>query len=708
MSGFKLLAIRPLKGCGKDYLKVLKPDKFYTFYNNYTFSENSDGRIKVEHTPSIEGLFDIKRSVKNLSVNVSAIVGQNGSGKSSLLELYYLCMYFIAINRKKPFLKPNLLSIENDLIGLDKKNPNYHSIKNQLINHQKEIKKIIKEFKVQLYYSVDDSIYIYNSSKEKIDDLEYDFVELIQGDKKEKRNFILSSLFDEDSPYDPAGFAYSCVVNYSIFGLNSIEMGNWITTLFHKNDAYRTPIVINPMRTNGDFNIEEENQLLSGRLLQSLAICLKQDKIKEIGDLLGTQRKPIKVIFKLKRDVNIGKLALLMDGSKELLFSDKSRYVDGEKIFEHFKKHIDEVLNIKIDKIINNNLLLRYCLEYAFSKAGRIFKKYPNFRGSKADKEFIELLLKDRSHITLKFRQSINFIVNNLFKELKATFLKRDVSDIDLLEIAESDYKQIIELSLDEIKNNFEKEPDEISNVPPPIFEIDFSFSKNINDRTNLLSSGESQSTHSLNSIYYHLRNVESMNKDELGFDYEYINIILDEVELYHHPEMQRTYLYRLLRGIEALNLKKIRGINIIFSTHSPFILSDIPSANILKLEKGEQITNNQETFAANIHELLGSSFFLRNGYVGEFAKTKIEELIKFYNDFDSKGENQIHNFFNRGKAQEFISIIDDKLIKDRLQEMHDFCFEKTYVESFESEKDYETWLENELIRIKENKDDKN
>ena len=105
MNGFKLLAIRPLEECNPDYLKVLKPNQFYTFYNNYSFSENPDTkRIKVEYLPEVKGLYDIQSKGKNISVNVSAIVGQNGSGKSSLLELYYLSMYFIAINREKPFL----------------------------------------------------------------------------------------------------------------------------------------------------------------------------------------------------------------------------------------------------------------------------------------------------------------------------------------------------------------------------------------------------------------------------------------------------------------------------------------------------------------------------------------------------------------------------------------------------------------------------
>ena len=37
MSDFKLLAIRPLKDCNPDYLKVLKPNTIYQFYQDYQF-----------------------------------------------------------------------------------------------------------------------------------------------------------------------------------------------------------------------------------------------------------------------------------------------------------------------------------------------------------------------------------------------------------------------------------------------------------------------------------------------------------------------------------------------------------------------------------------------------------------------------------------------------------------------------------------------
>ena len=111
------------------------------------------------------------------------------------------------------------------------------------------------------------------------------------------------------------------------------------------------------------------------------------------------------------------------------------------------------------------------------------------------------------------------------------------------------------------------------------------------------LSSGEKQKIHSISSIVYNLIRLNSVEqlKDEKREEsekiihYNYINIILDEIELYYHPEWQRTYIANLLDYIGKINsenLKHIKGLNITFLTHSPYILSDIPNTFVLKLIK--------------------------------------------------------------------------------------------------------------------------
>ena len=119
---------------------------------------------------------------------------------------------------------------------------------------------------------------------------------------------------------------------------------------------------------------------------------------------------------------------------------------------------------------------------------------------------------------------------------------------------------------------------------------------------------------------------------------YKNINIVLDEIELYFHPELQRSYLNHLHNTISKTNANNILGLNILFVTHSPFILSDIPDSKILFLEKDSKdiqsktIASNKKikTFGANIHELLINGFFMDNS-IGEYALKEIKNIVSLH-----------------------------------------------------------------------------
>ena len=98
---FKLLAIRPLEGCNEKFLKNLKPNQIYKFYDDYKFLDkngneilNSDEVTSITYEPTIPEIFFGE------NINISAFVGKNGSGKSSLIELLYVAMYNFAVDKK--------------------------------------------------------------------------------------------------------------------------------------------------------------------------------------------------------------------------------------------------------------------------------------------------------------------------------------------------------------------------------------------------------------------------------------------------------------------------------------------------------------------------------------------------------------------------------------------------------------------------------
>ncbi|MCI0922742.1 hypothetical protein [Sphingobacterium rhinopitheci] len=83
-NGFKLIGIVPLKDCDQKFCKNLKIGTPYLFYNNYEIQLDD---AKTEVKSIIINLSSVPTTMYNLQngiqVNVSAIVGANGSGKSA-------------------------------------------------------------------------------------------------------------------------------------------------------------------------------------------------------------------------------------------------------------------------------------------------------------------------------------------------------------------------------------------------------------------------------------------------------------------------------------------------------------------------------------------------------------------------------------------------------------------------------------------------
>lgn len=199
------------------------------------------------------------------------------------------------------------------------------------------------------------------------------------------------------------------------------------------------------------------------------------------------------------------------------------------------------------------------------------------------------------------------------------------------------------------------------------------------------LSSGEQQLIHSLLTLTYHIFNLKSVNEGE---KFKYVNLIFDEIELYFHPEYQRRYIENLIKSLEEINRGSDIHFNVILSTHSPFILSDIPSQNILKLKKGFPIAHDSiNSFGANIHDLLADEFFLKNGFMGEFAKEKINDLVDF---LSNKEAYNLKYQWDQESSLSFINLVGEPLIKQTLRGLH---FQKY------SSKDS---IANEIKRLKE------
>ncbi len=236
--------------------------------------------------------------------------------------------------------------------------------------------------------------------------------------------------------------------------------------------------------------------------------------------------------------------------------------------------------------------------------------------------------LNDINYLENEFKKDKSYITQEEFN----TFFNEKILDLDLLKKEEKDFYLY----------NFNY-----------FFEIDYIDSKERNWSS--LSTGEQMFFGIFLNLYFFYRTIENYQNNLL--------ITFDEIELCLHPNWQKRFLIEIIDFIKKLDTK----FNLIISSHSPFILSDLPKENVVFLEKGKQVCpfeDNQQTFGANIHTLLSHGFFMKDGLMGEFAKSKIDNVIKYLNNDKNATIN------NDKDAQNIINIIGEPIIKRELQRM--------------------------------------
>ncbi|MDR5045727.1 AAA family ATPase [Bacillus thuringiensis] len=182
--------------------------------------------------------------------------------------------------------------------------------------------------------------------------------------------------------------------------------------------------------------------------------------------------------------------------------------------------------------------------------------------------------------------------------------------------------------------------------------------------------------------------------------EFEYL-LLIDECDLYFHPQWQKDWLYYFLKLIEIL----FKGnVQVILTTHSPFVLSDFPNTNVTFLSNfskpltlSNEIEGSPRTFGANINELLTNSFFINDGLMGKFAKNKINSFIK-----DLMNTTPDDVLKNKSNLKTFIDLIGDPFIKNKLLQIYN---EKLQLASDDEIEKRIKYLEKELDILKQRSD---
>ena len=670
--GFTIICVHPLEGC--KYLKILKGGEYY-FFNDWYRMEN--GNV-VRNEDCV-----FKRNFYGKGISVQAIVGKNGSGKSSLLELIYRIINnfsYVATEGVYRATAERLYYIK------DIKAEMYYELDDQL-----GCVKVVDDT-VTITYGQEEPYELYfpgSRNYEEVDGwmnarhLDGDAHQVIQGLEQQTRNEIIEKTLNH--------FFYSLVVNYSIQSLNPCDYEDeeaygedaadwadesWLASLYKKNDGYMAPIGLEPYRGNNQIDLVNQKELTEDRIAALLIDAENHGHKLLPGYSYSSIDFMVDHKFSLRFDHPAEDDDIETDSIQKI-----TEDLDGERSDLFFENYgIDEQYKIEPSGLFKHAFM--YLIEKTFS----VSRKYPDYEDYSElsdvfydlerdllpqEKDMVASLIEkvknEPSHIGIKVHQTIHFL-----EKLK------DVSAAEQQEMESNGFSYDEYIQMFFLEEEIDGPQAILEYYPPPIFR-NYIYLKNDRDdeciEFPMLSSGERQYLFTISAYLYHLRNIISIPENSGRVKYKNVNLFLDEIELCFHPEYQRMFVSNLLQTLNDNKVCEEVSVNVILTTHSPFVLSDIPRSNILFLKKGEiDKDNDLNPFGANVNDLLAKSFFLENGFIGEFAKEKIQALVKYL-----KGRKRKEGEWNRETAFDFIKQVGDPLIKELLL--------RSYYERFREQK---------------------
>lgn len=206
-----------------------------------------------------------------------------------------------------------------------------------------------------------------------------------------------------------------------------------------------------------------------------------------------------------------------------------------------------------------------------------------------------------------------------------------------------------------------------------------------------ILSNGEKSLIDLYSSIFTYLKD----NRHNTHLTGEGALLLLDEAELGYHPVWKRKFIDALNETLpilfkdtipkvfneESKDYDIIEGmypVQVIFTTHDALTLSDIPQDKIIYVSKNDHNsdvnleTSSKKTFGANIFDLFSESFFIDDLLIGDFADKIINEAILWINENKepAKRSEKFHTEFERNRK--IVNLIDEPILKTKLLEMMD------------------------------------
>ncbi|MGT2764092.1 AAA family ATPase [Streptococcus intermedius] len=144
---------------------------------------------------------------------------------------------------------------------------------------------------------------------------------------------------------------------------------------------------------------------------------------------------------------------------------------------------------------------------------------------------------------------------------------------------------------------------------------------------------------------------------------------LIDEIEMGMHLEWSRKLINNFVEFLKRERRREDVNLQLIFTTHSPYMLSDIKPGNVIMLEKNQETGYSegkvlQNTFAKNIQEIMKEN--LIDNIYGDFALAKINSMISRLNGEVAQAGDE-----EEGLLKE-IHLISEPILRNKLLEMYD------------------------------------